>query len=507
MLRQVRRLLVAALLIGLTACTDEKPEQDPFAAFVAGWQRADFTGVELRTPAGQPLSADAAKQVLADTEGDLGARRPVVTRHGAVTVRRDDAVATAGVDWTLPDGRHWAYETTLDARRIDGKWAVYLGAATVHPDLPDGKRMTLRSVPAPRGVVLAADGTPIVSDVPVVYVGIEPQRVRDVDALVQRLDLVFRSVRVSVDVSALPGRIKAAKPDAFVDLVTLRQTDYAEIERDLAATDGIATKTGSLSLPLTRTFGRALLGTSGPATKELIDGSGGALRAGDVTGLTGLQRRYDTALRGTPRVEVAATSKTGDKTGDNAGDKVLYTAPAVDGARVRTTIDVKTQQAAEAALAGTTKRSALVAVRVGDGAVLAAANGPDAAGYNLAFLAEVAGPPIGVDGAAAGFGAAWKLGADMFTGRVTAGGVVGSPLVYAGAAAALARGHWRQPVLVTEPSPGPAAADGPALSGTLTVPTMSVGVRGDVAYCVYVEGAGQDVTGPIAEAFGKSLSR
>jgi hypothetical protein len=37
------------------------------------------------------------------------------------------------------------------------------------------------------------------------------------------------------------------------------------------------------------------------------------------------------------------------------------------------------------------------------------------------------------------------------------------------------------------------------------VPGMSVGVRGDVAYCVYVEGAGQDVTGPIAEAFLKSL--
>jgi hypothetical protein len=31
-------------------------------------------------------------------------------------------------------------------------------------------------------------------------------------------------------------------------------------------------------------------------------------------------------------------------------------------------------------------------------------------------------------------------------------------------------------------------------------------VLGDVAFCVYVEGAGQDVTGPIADAFGKALS-
>ncbi|GAA1512545.1 hypothetical protein GCM10009827_028620 [Dactylosporangium maewongense] len=502
MLRHVRLVLVAVLLAASAGCTGDKPAEDPFAAFVAGWQRADLTGVELRTPAGQPLAADAAKQLLAGTEGDLAARRPALTRSGAATVRKDDASTRLGVDWTLPDGRHWAYETTVDARRIDGRWAVYLGPAVVHPDLPDGRRLTLRSTPANRGVVLAADGTPIVSEIPVVYVGVEPRLVRDVNALVQRLDLVFRSVRVDVDTSALPGRLAAAKPDAFVDLVTLRQTDYAEIERDLAATDGIATRAGTLSLPLTRTFGRALLGTSGPATKELIDAGGGVLKAGDITGLTGLQRRYDTALRGTPRVEIVAA----DPQGAKAADKVLYTASAVDGARVRTTIEVKTQQAAEAALAATTKRSALVAVRVADGAVLAVANGPDAAGYNLAFQAELPSPPLGVDGAAAGFGALWKLGADMYTGKATAAGVVGSPLVYAGAAAAASRGQWRQPVLLTEPSPGPPAADGPPVTGTLTVPTMSVGVRGGVAYCVYVEGAGQDVTGPIAEAFLKTLS-
>ncbi|MDG6103391.1 hypothetical protein Daura_36160 [Dactylosporangium aurantiacum] len=490
----MRRALVAALLLATAGCTGDPPAEDPFAAFVAGWQRADFTGVELRTPAGQPLPADAARRLLADTEGDLAARRPVVARHGAATVRKNDAKATAGVDWTLPDGRHWAYETTLEARRIDGRWAVYLGPAVVHPDLPDGARMTLRATPATRGLVLAADGTPIVSEVPVVYVGVEPRLVRDVDALVQRLDVVFRSVRVPVDVSALPARIRAAKPDAFVDLVTLRKRDYAEIERDLAATDGVTTRAGTLSLPLTRTFGRALLGTSGPATKELIDASGGTLRPGDVTGLTGLQRRYDTALRGTPRLEVLAK------------EQVLYTAPAVDGAKVRTTVEVRTQQAAETALAATASRSALVAVRVGDGAVLAAANGPDAAGYNLAFLAEVPSPPLGVDGAAAGFGAQWRLGADMFTGRVTPSGVVGSPLVYAAAAAAVARGRWRQPVLVIEPSPGPPAVEGPAVTGPLTVPGMSVRVQGDVAFCVYVEGAGQDVTGPIADAFARSLT-
>ncbi|MEE3918349.1 penicillin-binding transpeptidase domain-containing protein [Micromonospora sp. BRA006-A] len=58
---------------------------------------------------------------------------------------------------------------------------------------------------------------------------------------------------------------------------------------------------------------------------------------------------------------------------------------------MKTTIDAATQNAADAALRGQTRRSALVAVRISDGAVLAAANGPGAAGENLAFTAQV--PP------------------------------------------------------------------------------------------------------------------
>jgi cell division protein FtsI/penicillin-binding protein 2 len=59
------------------------------------------------------------------------------------------------------------------------------------------------------------------------------------------------------------------------------------------------------------------------------------------------------------------------------------------GTPVRTTLDVSVQRAADAALGGTTRRSALVAVRVSDGAVLAVANrGTE---ENLAFTAQV--PP------------------------------------------------------------------------------------------------------------------
>ncbi|WP_344618580.1 NTF2-like N-terminal transpeptidase domain-containing protein [Dactylosporangium salmoneum] len=495
--------LLAALVLALPAVAACEPDQpsvdDRFAGFVAAWRKGDFAGVaDLLTPQGRALDTAAANAALAGFEGDLAARRPALTPHGKAFVDHSDAALTVGVRWTLPDGRTWDYDTTVTARLLNERWRLYLGAQTVHPALQDGQKLALRSSPAKRGVVAAADGTQIAGDVPVVYIGVEPQRVPDVDALVKRLDLLFQSVKVTVDVQGLPARLKAAKPDAFVDVVTLRKSDYTEIAGDLGATEGVRLREGSLSLPLTRTFARALLGTSGPVTKELIDASKGALEDGDIAGLTGLQRQYDTQLRGLPGLSVVPVDATGGKA--KAGD-ALVTLPAKDGAKVVTTLDVKVQQAADAALTGTAKQSALVAIRVSDGAVLAVANGPDAAGYDLALLGEVPGPAWPADPAALGVGAPWHLGADVFTGRAASGGVVAAPIGYAAAAAALARGKWQQPVLVKDPAPDEPAPAGPAVSGALDVPGLSLGVRGDIAYCVYVAGSGADVTAPIAATF------
>ncbi|MET7401933.1 NTF2-like N-terminal transpeptidase domain-containing protein [Dactylosporangium sp. NPDC005572] len=497
-MRLVRAVLVLLLFGALAAC-GEPSIDDRLDRFLLAWQKGDFAGQPLYTPQGQPLDAAAAKRTLTDVEGELAAHRPALTKHGKATVRGADATQRVGVSWPLPDGRTWTYDTTVHARKLDKAWQIYFDARTVHPDLHEDQHLTLQRSPAKRGVVLAADDSEVVSEIPVVYVGLEPRFVEDVDAVVQHLDLVFRSVRVDVDVSALPARLRAAKPDAFVDVVTLRRTDYAEIETDLRNTRGVTTRTGTLSLPLTRTFARALLGTSGPATKELIDASAGTLQAGDITGLTGLQRRYDTLLRGGQGLAVVAAPA-------SSGAAPLFTAPPLPGGRLRTTLDVRTQQAAEAALATTPSRSALVAVRLSDGAVLAVANGPDAAGYNLAFQAELPAPlPAGAAPATLGYGLEWHLGADAFTGAAASSTAVGSPLVHAAAVAALSRGHWKQPVLIRDPAVSGALPDGPALpsvaSPVLAAPGMVAAVSGSIAYCLYVESATAEALTTIANSF------
>jgi cell division protein FtsI/penicillin-binding protein 2 len=319
-----------------------------------------------------------------------------------------------------------------------------------------------------------------------------------------------------------------------------------------------------------------------------------------------------------------------------AGDKVMFeTAPAV-GTPVKTTLDIATQNAADAALAGETRRSAIVAIRISDGAVLAVANGPTGNRLNLAFTAQVPpgstfkmvstyglldtgaigldtpidcpatltvaertfknadglgalgrvpfrtafakscntafvalAPKLGADGLAGagtamGLGTTWDLGIDAFAGKVSTGGSATeqasaafgqgttqvSPIAMAAATAAVARGQWKQPVLITDPAPATPAADGPPLkpdavaalrtmmrevvtSGSAVTlkglggaplhgktgtaefdsadPTKThawfIGFKGDIAFAVFVEngGGGGATAVPLAGKFLQTL--
>ncbi|MFP3468349.1 penicillin-binding protein, partial [Leifsonia sp. SIMBA_070] len=70
-------------------------------------------------------------------------------------------------------------------------------------------------------------------------------------------------------------------------------------------------------------FAADLLGTVGPATDEMA--ADGLLAPGDLTGLSGLQREYDSQLRGSDAVTVRVLNA------DNTPSPPLFEAPAEPG--------------------------------------------------------------------------------------------------------------------------------------------------------------------------------
>jgi cell division protein FtsI/penicillin-binding protein 2 len=371
----------------LRSSADRDAVRSEAEAFAVAWRTATLASVRYEGASG----TDAARRIAAATAG-LPPGTP--DRPAAVDVLdvtdpdKGAARARLRVRWGLDGGRAWTYETTAGLRKTGGQWAITWTPSLVHPALTAGQTLTTSRTAAPRGRILGAAGEVLAGVKDVVDVGIEPGATKDPASSAAAVASI-----VHVDAAALTQRVEAAPATAFVDAITLRAEAFAPLAAKLKAVPGVVTRTGTLTLGRTAQFARALLGSVGPATKEIVDASGGRVRAGDLTGLAGLQRTYDARLAGTPGLTVTVVGKaTGSGSGTSSSgsiNRMLFTAPPVPGKDVTTTLDPRVQAAAEAALGTATKPAALVAIRPSTGDVLAVANGgPNAAGYDRALLGQ-----------------------------------------------------------------------------------------------------------------------
>ncbi|TDB70333.1 penicillin-binding transpeptidase domain-containing protein [Micromonospora sp. KC723] len=384
-------VLAAGALVG---CSDGDGPERSVDAFLAGWRSGDLDAVGFRDPTGARLPAEEVAEELKTLCGELAATPPTLRRNGEPTVTKDIATVPVRVEWSLPGGTTWAYDRPVRLRQGRGdQWQLIWEPQLVHERLEKGDRLTLRREGPTRAAVLDAAGQPIVTPRPVVRVGVQPGEVDDPAALAKGLDAAFRSVRPAitppVDVSDLPRRLRDADPEAFVEVVTLRDEAYRQIRSRIHGLPGTTFATEQRDLAPTREFARALLGSVDEAHADDLARHPEKYARGDRVGHGGLQGRYDDRLRGVPGVAVLI-ARNGPDGRPLPGIEVHRHEPAA-GQPLRTTLDVATQNAADGALRGERRRSALVAVRISDGVVLAAANGPGAAGENLALTAQV--PP------------------------------------------------------------------------------------------------------------------
>ena len=378
---------VAALILGtsLVACDDGRSGAEAAAQQFA----TAVSGLDVAGVAFDGKDAAAANDQLRGVFKALDPQKPKV-EAGAVTLDGDNASAPLNYTWKFGEAE-WKYTVPANFKKSGDKWLTVWNPATLAPGLADSEILAKGSQSPPRADILGAGDVPLVTYRPVVKVGIDKPQLGAADPADSATRLASL---VGVDPAGYVQQVQASGAEAFVSAITLREEGRTITNEQIAAIPGARAIPASVPLAPSRTFARAVLGTVGEATAEQIEASEGALAAGDVTGIGGLQQQYDEQLRGTDAVVIRAqrADLTREQIQSAATDprRVLFEVAPEPGTPLKTTIDPALQALAETTLEDVGPASAIVALRPSSGAVLAVASGPGSNGYNTAMLGQYA---------------------------------------------------------------------------------------------------------------------
>lgn len=378
---------VAALILGtsLVACDDGRSGAETAAQQFA----TAVSGLDVAGVAFDGKDAAAANDQLRGVFKALDPQKPAV-EAGDITLNGDNASAPLNYTWKFGEAE-WKYTVPANFKKSGDKWLTVWDPATLAPGLADSEILTKGAQSPQRADILGAGDVPLVTYRPVVNVGIDKPQLGTADPT----DAATRlAALVGVDPAGYVQQVKASGAEAFVSAITLREEGRTITNEQIAAIPGARAIPASVPLAPSRTFARAVLGTVGEATAEQIEASEGALSAGDVTGIGGLQQQYDEQLRGTDAVVIRAqrADLTREQIQSAATDprRVLFEVAPEPGTPLQTTIDPTLQALAETTLEDVGPASAIVALRPSSGAVLAVASGPGSNGYNTAMLGQYA---------------------------------------------------------------------------------------------------------------------
>ncbi len=272
----------------------------------------------------------------------------------------------------------WAYTTTVSTTRSGSGYSVHWRPAVLHAGMTSSEAFArVRRLPA-RAPILDRSGIELTKNLPVYRIGVVPGKAKP--ASYPRIASLL-----GVDRAGLVQRAKAAQPDWFVDVITLRAADYAPVRDRLLAIPGVAVNPARMSLAPSAGWGRGVLGAVAPATKESLANAGLLAEASDTVGDSGLQATYEKQLAGTPGGYVQLVDAQ-----SGAPRRVLWRVKPRPGTPLRTTLSQPLQAAAENAVAGQPSTTAFVAVDTRNGQVLADVNGPEVTSYNTGFVGEYA---------------------------------------------------------------------------------------------------------------------
>ncbi|MDF9279537.1 penicillin-binding transpeptidase domain-containing protein [Arthrobacter sp. EH-1B-1] len=372
-------LTVAALALTLTSCSQDGPTAEDAATRLA----EGLAGGDLSSVAFAAVSGEDATAQLEEITAALDAVSPKVSVAGVESTGEDTATAQLNHVWDLDDSdKDWTYTTTAELTLVDDQWQAGWDPSVAVDGLSAEASLAVSRTPAERAEVLGAGGEVLVTDRPVIRVGIDKTRI---DASGLESSSAALAELVGIDPAAYTEQVLSAGEQAFVEAIVLRDNEDRPVsDEEIDAIPGASGIPDTMSLAPTRTFARELLGSVGPVTAELVEQSAGRLEPGDVAGLSGLQLQYDEQLGGTPGMVIEAV--TGE--GEARTSEVLFEKAPVPGEPLELTLDPALQTLAENVLAEEPSASSIVAIRPSTGEILTVANGPGSEGLQTALLGQ-----------------------------------------------------------------------------------------------------------------------
>jgi cell division protein FtsI/penicillin-binding protein 2 len=210
--------------------------------------------------------------------------------------------------------------------------------------------------------LLDAEGRPLQPLSPTVVAGVRPGKLQSAAATAQAL-----GAATNIDPTEIRGWILAAPRKGFLELVTLKPSQYRHLAKALRKVPGLVIQHSKMRL--FKSTAPAVVGSVGTEVSPTLRNEGIAYRPGATVGLSpGLQYHYQDYLAGTPTTEVVTETAAGHQV------KVLKTWNGRRPAAVHTTLDAGVQSAATRAVNSSRGSAAIVAMQATNGHILAVAN-------------------------------------------------------------------------------------------------------------------------------------
>jgi cell division protein FtsI/penicillin-binding protein 2 len=376
-MRKVLIVLVAAIALaaaGVVLYLRSRPLNTPqqvATAYLQRWQAQDWAGMRVLVDAPPATFTDVHTQMVKDLS--------IAALHlvpGTLVVSGTRAQTPFSVDVALKGLGDWRYTETLHLVRPARRWKVSWSPATVHPQLAAGTKFARLTTWPDRASILGRDGTVLQGQGDVVNVGIEPDRIKDPNAVVAAFQQYAGIDAATVNrVLHTPG----AKPSWFLAVTQMQSSQFAALPPAFIQTPGILLQRTKGRSPLRAGFASTVLGTTGPVTAERLVQLGPPYVTGTVVGLSGLEGAFEHELAGAPSVDIQLVDPAGSVLG--VLDHFDGTAPQP----VQTTLDPTVQAAAENTLSDPTQSAALVALDAATGEIRAVVSRPLTNGFNRAL--------------------------------------------------------------------------------------------------------------------------